>query len=93
MNRALVIIGITALAVLAMFYVLEKNVSVPTHIHFTTREGAPKQVIYYSAKAPEAAPQHQCDGSYVEMLDHLYQTHFERWKEKYEGSTGASQSE
>ncbi len=83
MKKALLVTASVLLAVGIMFYVLIANSNRPTHIHFTTRGGAFKNVVYYSTKPPENAPQHDCDGQFTEMRDDLYETHQQLWQEKY----------
>ncbi len=85
MKKALVVTACVLLAVGIMFYVLIANSNRSTHIHFSTRGGVFKNVVYYSAKPPENASQHDCDDQFTEMRDDLYETHQQLWQEKYGG--------
>ncbi len=73
-----------------LFYALIANSERSTHLHFTTRGGIFRNVVYYSAQAPENADQHTCDGKFAEMRDDLYATHRNLWQEKYGGKTAGS---
>ena len=83
MRKALVVTASVLLAVGIMFYVLIANSNRPNHIHFSTRGGVLKNVVYYSANPPETPAQHDCDGQFTEMRDDLYPTHQQLWQEKY----------
>ncbi len=83
MKKALLITASLLLAVGIMFYVLIANSDRSTHIHFSTRGGVLKNVVYYSANPPETPSQHDCDGRFVEMRDDLYETHQQLWQENY----------
>jgi hypothetical protein len=83
MKKALLVTASVLLAVGIMFYVLIANSDRSTHIHFSTRGGVLKNVVYYSTNSPETASQHDCDGQFVEMRDDLYGTHQQLWREKY----------
>ncbi len=83
MKKALLVTASVLLAVGIMFYVLITNTDRSTHIHFSTRGGVLKNVVYYSANRPETASRHACDGEFTEMRDDLYETHQRLWQEKY----------
>ena len=83
MQRGLVITAIVILGMVVLFYMLIANSEHPTHIHFTTRQGAFKNIVYYSSNPVEIPSQHTCDGKFVEMRDDLYETHLKLWKDKY----------
>ncbi len=83
MKKALLVTALVLLAVGIMFYMLIANSNRSTHIHFSTRGGVLKNVVYYSANPSEAPSQHDCDGRFVEMRDDLYETHQQLWQEKY----------
>ncbi len=83
MKKALLVTASVLLAVGIMFYVLIANSDRSTHIHFSTRGGVLKNVVYYSANPPETPSQHDCDGRFVEMRDDLYETHQQLWQENY----------
>ena len=83
MKKALLVTASVLLAVGIMFYVLIANSNRSTHIHFTTRGGVFKNVVYYSDKPPENASAHDCDEQFTEMRDDLYGTHQQLWQEKY----------
>ncbi len=85
MKKALLVTLCVLLAVGIMFYVLIANSNRSTHIHFTTRGGVFKNVVYYSPTPPENASQHDCDDQFTEMRDDLYETHQQLWQEKYGG--------
>ncbi len=85
MKKALLVTACVLLAVGIMFYVLIANSNRSTHIHFTTRGGVFKNVVYYSATPPENASEHDCDDQFTEMRDDLYETHQQLWQEKYPG--------
>lgn len=87
MQKTLIVAAIVVLAVAAMFYVLLESSSKPTHIHFTTRDGALKAIVYYSTQKPQMPREHSCDEQFAEMPEYLYQTHVDRWREKYGGGT------
>lgn len=77
--------GLAALLFVGLvFFQLIKSSDSVSHIHFTTRAGVLKNVVYYSSLAPETAEQHQCDGEFAEMMDHLYETHLQLWQEQYQ---------
>jgi len=69
MKKALLVTASVFLAVGIMFYVLIANSNRPNHIHFSTRGGVLKNVVYYSANPPETPAQHDCDGQFTEMRD------------------------
>jgi len=83
MKKALLITASVILAIGVMVYVLIANSQRSSHMHFTTRGGVLKNVVYYSASRPERASQHQCDGKFADMVDDLYQTHLKLWQQKY----------
>ncbi len=83
MKKALLVTASVLLAVVIMFWVLIANSNRPTHIHFSTRGGVLKNVVYYSPNPPESPFQHDCDGRFTEMRDDLYETHQQLWQEKY----------
>ena len=85
MKKGLIVTASVLLAMGILFYVLIANSERSTHLHFTTREGAFKNVVYYSDKPPELPSQHTCDGKFAEMRDDLYETHLKLWREKYGG--------
>ena len=85
MQRTLIITAIVVLAVAGMFYVLLQSSAQPTHIHFTTRDGALTGIVYYSTEKPERPADHSCDEQFAEMPKYLYETHVGRWKKKYGG--------
>ncbi len=85
MQRTLIVTAVVALAVVAMFYVLLESSSQPTHLHFSTRDGALKGIVYYSTEKPERPADHSCDEKFAEMPEYLYETHVGRWREKYGG--------
>ena len=90
MKKALIITASVLLAMGILFYILIANAQRLTHLHFTTRGGVFKNVVYYSPKAPEIASLHTCDGRFAEMRDDLYATHLELWREKYDGEAAGS---
>ncbi len=83
MKKALLVTASVLLAVGIMFWVLIANSNRPTHLHFSTRGGVLKNVVYYSPNPPESPFQHDCDGRFAEMRDDLYETHQQLWQEKY----------
>lgn len=83
MKKALLVTASLLLAVGIMFWVLIANSQRSTHIHFSNRGGALKNVVYYSARPPELPSVHDCDGRFTEMRDDLYETHRQLWQEKY----------
>ena len=84
--KATVLIGATVFLVVAiMFYALITNTTKASHIHFSTRGGVLKGILYYSKKLPEPASEHRCDGKFADMADHLYPVQLERWENKYAG--------
>jgi hypothetical protein len=90
MKKAFIITASVFLAMGILFYILIANAQRSTHLHFTTRGGAFKNVVYYSAQAPEIASLHTCDGKFAEMRDDLYETHLKLWREKYDGDAADS---
>ncbi len=90
MKRVLVGTVFVILAMGVMFYVLIEQSQELTHIHFTTRGGVLKNVVYYSARAPETPSEHECDGRFADMRDDLYGTHLKLWQKKYEAETAQS---
>lgn len=90
MKKGLIITASVLLAMGILFYILIANSERSTHLHFTTRGGVFKNVVYYSAKPPEIASQHTCDGKFAEMRDDLYETHRKLWREKYGGEAAGS---
>ncbi len=85
MKKGLIITASILVTMGILFYVLIAKSERSTHLHFTTREAAFKNVVYYSAKPPEFPSQHTCDGKFAEMRDDLYETHLKLWREKYGG--------
>ena len=85
MKRALLGAAAVLLAAGAMFYVLISNQERATHMHFTNRGGALRNVVYYSDTPPETAALHTCDGKFADMREDLYETHLKLWLEKYGG--------
>lgn len=77
------LVVLTGMAV--MFYFLITDAERMSHIHFTTQEGSLRNVIYYSDKAPERPPQHDCDGRFTDMRDDLYGIQLRIWQSKYGG--------
>lgn len=90
MKKALLLTGSVLLAIGIMFYVLVANSQRSTHMHFSSRAGVLKNVVYYSAKPSETGSQHECDGKFAEMRDDLYETHLKLWQEKYGGGKAGS---
>jgi hypothetical protein len=90
MKRVLVGTAFVILAMGVMFYVLIDQAQEVTHIHFTTRGGVLKNVVYYSPRPAETPSEHECDGRFADMRDDLYETHLELWKEKYGAEMGQS---
>ncbi|MEE8349181.1 MAG: hypothetical protein V3R94_06410 [Acidobacteriota bacterium] len=84
MKKAFIIAALGLLAMGILFYILIANSERSTHLHFTTRGGVFKNVVYYSATPPEFPSQHTCDGKFAEMRDDLYETHLQLWREKYD---------
>jgi hypothetical protein len=87
MKKGLIITASIVLVIGVLFYALIANSERSTHLHFTTRGGVFENVVYYSAKAPEIASQHTCDGKFAEMRDDLYGTHRNLWQEQYGGKS------
>ena len=90
MKKALLVTAAVFLAIGIMFYVLITHSSRATHMHFTTRGGVFKNVVYYSIKPSETASQHDCDGKFADMRDDLYEIHLKLWQEKYGGEKARS---
>ena len=90
MKKALIITASVLLTLGILFYILISNSARSTRLHFTTRGGVFKNTVYYSAKPPETAAQHTCDGKFAEMRDDLYETHFRLWQEQYGGKAVGS---
>ncbi len=63
MKEGLIVTASALLTMGVLFYVLIANSERSPHLHFTTREGAFKNVGFYSAKPPELPSQHTCDAS------------------------------
>ena len=85
MMRGRVVTACVLLAVGGMCYVLINNSTRATHMHFSTDGGLLENVVYYSSAPPEAASQHECDGTFADMPDHLYPTQVIQWREKHSG--------
>ncbi len=90
MKNGLIITASVLLVMGVLFYVLIANAERSTHLHFTTRGGVFKNVVYYSTRSPEIASQHTCDGKFAEMRDDLYGTHLKLWREKYGGEAAGT---
>ena len=83
MKKLLIVTVVVIVTIGIMIYVLIANLQRSSHMHFTTRGAVLKNVVYYSDRSPEKALQHQCDGRYADMIDDLYETHLQLWKDKY----------
>lgn len=83
MKKAVIVLAFVAVGVALLFFFSLQHATVPTHIHFTARDGALTAVLYTSEKGPQPVPAHDCDRQFTEMPEHLYEVHLERWKQRH----------